>query len=215
MTNQLTNIKKVRIALRNFLIGKGFHMASRAFNYAEKLHTGTRKDGVTPSFHHQISIANYLMTLPLDDKAMETVAALAFLHDTPEDKAVSAVELAVKFGDEVATGSMALAKKFRGVELSKEVYFYGLSNMALPALVKGVDRLNNLSTMVGVFTLEKQQKYIDETIEWHLPMLKKARREFPEYNAAFENVKYSLLSRLEMSQLYLDTIKNITNAEIS
>src|SRR3569832_2750771 len=102
----LTSIQKVRITLRSFLLGRRFYRALEAFDYAEKLHTGTRKDGVTPSFHHQISIANYIMTLPLEDDAMELAITLAFLHDTPEDKHVSDVELQRLFGDEVGHGAL-------------------------------------------------------------------------------------------------------------
>lgn len=206
MTN-LTNIEKVRIALRYFLIGKGFYKALKAFDYAERLHTGLRKDGITPSFHHQISIANYLTTLPLDDIAMEKAVTLAFLHDTPEDKGVSYEEIQGKFGSEIANGAILLAKKYRGHDIPKEKYFTDLATDAMVALVKGADRMNNLSTMHGVFTDEKQRKYMDETLECHLPMLKNARRNFPEYHMAFENVKIGVLAWVNATQNYLNAVK--------
>jgi guanosine-3',5'-bis(diphosphate) 3'-pyrophosphohydrolase len=205
--SNLTNIEKVRIALRYFLIGKGFTQALKAFDYAERLHTGLRKDGVTPSFHHQISIANYLTTLPLDNTALETAIILAFLHDTPEDKGVSYEEIQTKFGDDIAHGSILLAKKYRGNDIPKEKYFGDLALHAMPALVKGADRMNNLSTMHGVFKIEKQQSYVDETIAYHLPMLKTARRNFPEYHMAFENVKIGILAWVNSTQNYLNAMK--------
>lgn len=205
----IESIRKVRSALRHFLLGRRFYKALEAFDYAEKLHVGTRKDGVTPSFHHQISIANYITTLPLEDTDMELAVTLAFLHDTPEDMHVSDIELKRLFGDEVGRGALLLAKKFRGVELPKEVYFKELTTHPMATLVKGVDRLNNLSTMVGVFKFAKQRDYIAETLAHHLPMLKEARRMYPKYTLAFENIKYSINSRIEMTTLYLDTIEGI------
>jgi guanosine-3',5'-bis(diphosphate) 3'-pyrophosphohydrolase len=171
------------------------------------LHTGLRKDGITPSFHHQISIANYITTLPLDSVAMEKAVTLAFLHDTPEDKGVSYEEIQSMFGSEIANGAILLAKKYRGHDIPKEKYFTDLATDAMVALVKGADRMNNLSTMHGVFTDEKQGKYVDETLECHLPMLKNARRNFPEYHMAFENVKIGIIAWVNATQNYLKAVK--------
>jgi (p)ppGpp synthase/HD superfamily hydrolase len=82
----------------------------------------------------------------------------------------------------------------------------------MAVIVKGVDRLNNISTMTGVFKPTKQRSYVGETKEWHLPMLKEARRKYPQYNAAFENIKYAIKSRIEMIELYLETIGNQNEA---
>ena len=54
---------KTRIAIRYWQLGKEFHTALRAMNFAEQYHTGLRKDGITPEFQHQISQANFARTL--------------------------------------------------------------------------------------------------------------------------------------------------------
>jgi (p)ppGpp synthase/HD superfamily hydrolase len=194
----VSNHEKTRIALYYFMLGRGYHTACRAMSYAESLHNGLRKDKVTPEFAHQVWIANFLRTLPLSNTILETALAVAFLHDTSEDKDVSFAEVARDFGPEVADGVDRMTKVFRGEKVNQEIYFRRLGETAVSALVKGVDRLHNLSSMVGVFSIEKQRAYIAETRAYHLPMLKVARKRFPEFEAAIENIKQSLNSRIDL-----------------
>jgi hypothetical protein len=58
--------------------------------------------------------------------------------------------------------------------------------------------MHNLQTMVGVFTFEKQKTYIVEVRVLFLPMLKAARRNFPQQVLAYENIKHVLLSQIEL-----------------
>jgi (p)ppGpp synthase/HD superfamily hydrolase len=195
--------EKAKISLRYFLIGKGWFKAVEILNYAEKQHDGFRKDGVTPEFAHQIWIANYVRTLPLPDDIMCLAISLALLHDTAEDKDYGFHEFSI-WGDDIVRGVKLLTKKHRGTTVAKDTYFSELATMAAAVLVKGIDRLHNLSTMPGVFKREKQYLYITETKDHHLPMLKQGKRNFPQYEAAFENIKQSLLSRIELISLILE-----------
>lgn len=194
----LEGYNKQRIALYYFMLGAKMHRPMRAMNYAEKLHQGTRKDGITPSFSHQIWIANYLRTLPLSENLLEQVLTLAFLHDTPEDKGVSFEEISRLFGPDIGDGVKRLTKKFRGVHVEETLYFSLLEEHLPSALTKGVDRLHNISSMQGVFDLAKQKDYIKLTRQWHLPMLKKARKWHPECEGAFENIKQNLLGQISL-----------------
>jgi hypothetical protein len=54
--------------------------------------------------------------------------------------------------------------------------------------------------MVGVFTIEKQRDYIQETQDYILPALKEARRRFPRQEPAYENIKHMLKSQIELLQ---------------
>lgn len=190
--------KKLRVALYYYLLGAKHLRAARALTYGESLHTGLRKDGVTPEYAHQVEIASFVRTLPLPEGCMESALILSLLHDTPEDKDVGFEEIGRLFGAEAADLVDRLTKKFRGVEVPKETYFSRLAENPVSAVVKGADRLHNIGSMVGVFTREKQKRYIAETREWHLPMLKVARRNFPQFEPAFENIKLSLLSRIAL-----------------
>lgn len=50
--------------------------------------------------------------------------------------------------------------------------------------------------MVGTFTKEKQLSYTEETEKFVLPMLKTARRNFPEQESVYENEKLLLKSQI-------------------
>lgn len=198
----LTHIDKERISLNSWLKGKCFWKELKIMDYAEQHHSGLRKDGKTPEFYHQIWIASTIRTFNLPDEMLARCIGLAFLHDTPEDNDIGFEELEHKYGPETAADAKLLTKKHRGYVLPKETYFLGLVSTPQSSIVKGVDRWHNLSTMLGVFTIEKMQKYIDETEEYHLPMLKTARKRFPEYEATFELIKRAI-------KLQIATIKYI------
>jgi hypothetical protein len=107
-------------------------------------------------------------------------------------------EIEDKYGPEVTDVVERMTKEFRGIKMDPNVYFERLALSGLAALLKGVDRIHNLSTMVGVFSFAKQIEYLAETERHHLPMLRLARKRFPEYRAAFENVKHMLLSHVTL-----------------
>ena len=90
------NFEKMRIALRYWLYGKGYKKASCAMEFARMYHTGTRKDGTTPEFHHQISVASYIRTLS-GIRDLEATLSVALLHDVVEDYGVSLFDIENKF----------------------------------------------------------------------------------------------------------------------
>lgn len=187
--------KKLKIALRYFLRGKDWYLALDALEYGARLHTGTRKDGVTPEFQHQVEMALYMCTLlPSLLYPQETIAAI-ILHDTPEDKAKSYDEMDTRFGTKVATAT-ELMNKHRWS--NKKDQFDALAEDAIGSVAKGADRSNNLSTMQGVFTLEKQRLYVKEAKELFIPMLKAARRNFVFQEPIYENEKLILLSQIDL-----------------
>lgn len=52
------DFEKMKIAIRYWLIGRGYYNALKAMDFAESYHTGVRKDG-NHEFSHQISQVNY------------------------------------------------------------------------------------------------------------------------------------------------------------
>jgi (p)ppGpp synthase/HD superfamily hydrolase len=191
------NYEKMKMALRYRLQGKGYHKALRAMNFAEKFHTGTRKDGM-PEFSHQISIACYAITLLNGYEFEEELLCIIFLHDIMEDYNISYEELLNEFGKMVADGVKRMSKVQRGVKMGNVEYYRILGETALSALAKGFDRVHNLMTMLGGFNPEKQMSYIEETNEHVLPMLKNARREFPEIELIIENIKFVMTNQIQL-----------------
>ena len=53
----------------------------------------------------------------------------------------------------------------------------------------------------------KFEEYISECEKHILPMLKEARRIFPEQEPAYENIKLVLMSQIELINVSLDAIE--------
>lgn len=189
--------KKLRSAMRYFLQGRNYHTALRAMTFAETYHNGTRKDNVTPEFDHQVRIAHFVRTLP-DLLYPEDTLAVVFLHDVPEDYDVEHEVISAKFGDRVSISTELVTKVYHGEYKNHGSYFDEISRDVIASIVKGADRVHNLQSMIGVFDTEKQKKYIQEVKDFFLPMLKEARRNFPEQEAAYENIKHMLVSQIEL-----------------
>jgi hypothetical protein len=188
---------KQRVALRYFLLGAGYTNALAAFEFAAAHHRGTRKDGRTPEFAHQISIAQHVRTLLPHLLRPEDALVVALLHDVREDYGVSNDEITDRFGATVAASVDAMTKTFRGVDREPAEVFAAIADDATASLVKGCDRANNQLTALGVFSDAKIAEYTAETVEWFLPMLRTARRRFPTQEPAYENVKLMLEAQVE------------------
>lgn len=190
----MNDYEKLRVSLRYFLLGKGFYRAADALEFAATYHKGMRKDGVTPEFQHQIEITHYLRTLLPSFIYPEETLTASILHDTKEDYGVLLSVIEERYGRDVAIAVDLLDKNGK----ETEAYFAGIASNPIASIIKGGDRINNIQSMVGVFTAEKQQKYMTEVEQHFLPMLKTARRRFVRQEAAYENIKHVLTSQLEL-----------------
>lgn len=199
MTSREEHLKQVS-ALRYWLIGRRYFMALAAMEFAAKFHVGTRKDGVTPEFSHQVQIAFLIRTLESSLVHPEETIAVVFLHDVPEDFDVGFLEIGDRFGTLVRADVEAMTKKHRGKVVPSKDYYQRLSEHVMASVAKGGDRTHNLKTMPGVFVFDKQVAYISETVDLTIPMLKQARRNFPRQEAAYENLKLMLRTQVDLIQ---------------
>ena len=71
------------------------------------------------------------------------------------------------------------------------------------------DRINNIQSMTGVFSNEKQRKYIDEVNTHFIPMIKKSQNTFPEQTGAYFNGLYFLRSQIELIEATLEVSKKV------
>jgi hypothetical protein len=194
---------KLHAALELYLRDKGYAKALEALAFARQKHTGLRRDGLTPEFQHQVEIALFLTTLK-DVRDLERVLTVALLHDVVEDYPVRREEISARFGREVEDSVWRLTKVYDGQHKPYPEYFAALAEDPAASLVKGADRVHNLQSMGGVFSLRKQREYAEEARRWFLPMLKKARRSFPDQAAAYLNVEHLIKSQLQLIDAFLD-----------
>ena len=191
--------EKMRIALRYWLIGKGYYKAAEAMAFAEKYHNGKRKDGAH-EFSHQVSQANLARTLIHHFNFKEEVFIVIFLHDICEDKGISYEEVENKFGVRVTNAVKLMTKVYKGIKTPNDQYYQLMGYCEIASVCKGFDRVHNLMSMLGGFKPEKRMEYIQETLDYTIPMLKVARRNFPFQEGVYENIKFIMTNQI---QLYL------------
>ena len=192
-TAAITHARRLS-ALRGHLRGAGFIMAVEALEYARGFHCNLRKDGVTPEFEHQVSIAFHVLDLPGLIHPEETISTV-MLHDTVEDYgAHHEAVIRSRFGPLVHAGVMSVTKKIpvfvdgvkvHVIERDEDQLFADMSGNAIGSIVKPADRGHNQKTMGGAFTREKQVSYVDFTEERIIPMMKRARHLFPQQYRAY------------------------------
>ncbi|MGZ8924339.1 MAG: HD domain-containing protein [Nitrososphaeraceae archaeon] len=198
--NNLSTYQKKLIALRSYLHGARYFKALKALDYGIKIHTGFRKDNITPEFQHQVEIALYITTLR-GLQHEEAVLAAALLHDAYEDyPATQRLEIEAALGKEITIPIVTLSKNIQGMRTYENMqsYFDKITNCEISSIVKGCDRIHNLHTMVGVFSPEKQKEYIEETKQFFLPMIKKSLGLHPLQYLAYMNIRTVLKTQIQL-----------------
>ena len=143
----------------------------------------------------------------------EITLAACFLHDVLEDfDDVEEEKILEEFGEKILCSSELLTKKRRGEKKTYQDYFECISVDPVASIVKGLDRCHNIWTMRGVFPLDKRVIYIREIDEWFLPMLKSARKKFPQQEPAYQNIAQQLRSMCDIYQWAHKENMNIENS---
>lgn len=195
---------KLRASIRYWLLGRGYYLAHEAMEFGLKHHTGVRKDG-TPEFSHQIFQAQFLRTLEPWLIDAEGTFVTVFLHDVVEDiETVTLDMVRAQFGDTNAHSIDLMTNRWQDeTKKPKESYYGAMVDDPRASIAKGIDRLHNHQSMQGVFSDEKRVRYMGETEEFIIPMLKKARRKFPQQEPAYQNVKHVLLTQMELIRFHI------------
>lgn len=189
--------EKLRTAMRYWLLGAGWHTALKAMEMGLEHHDGDRKNG-NPEFSHQMFQAQYARTLPSLMFPEETLAVI-FLHDIVEDHDVPISTIHAEFGEMIGNGVDLMSDvDAQGKERPPELYYPAMVASPLASLAKGIDRMHNFQSMLGVFDMAKQQRYIEETREHILPMMKAARKKYTQQEPAYQNVKHVLLTQMDL-----------------
>lgn len=203
-----TDYEKLKLTIRSQLVGMAavdarYLLCVRALDYAVCVHTGMRKDNKTHEFYHQISLVGFALTQVKNIAQPWLVLAVLILHDTYEDHQELEDELRENF-PEIMEYVIRASKIRCGQKLPMDVYIDDVASCQICSVVKLIDRLHNISTMLGVFSLKKLVDYVEETNTYYLPMLKKAKRKFQEQNALYELLKSTLNIQLATIQFCIE-----------
>lgn len=193
---------KLFISLKYYLLGRKYYTALKALEFSRKLYgTEMRKDGITPSFQHPVEIALYLTTLKdIENEELCLIAALT--HDNVEDQ-TTRENIEVHFGKEVERIVWLLTKEYQGSKKDTKQYFEDIANDPVASIVKASDRIHNFNSMVGVFSKKKQEEYLEEVETYFLPMIKKAKNNFPTQTQAYMNAQHMLKSQINFVKAIL------------
>lgn len=133
-----------------------------------------------------------LFSLGIQD---DDVIATILLPDVCEDCDVSLQELpvedTVRHNAELVTFSIMNGES---KEIAKNRYYNMILQTRAAALTKLIDRCYNVSSMAGTFSKDKLKAYIEETRHYVLPLLRKAKIQYPEDSDILFVLKYHMTS---------------------
>lgn len=207
MSDHFLQFQREKTALKYFLIGRGYHRALKALGFVERYHVGLRKDGKTPELHHQIQIA-LSVSQEKDLLNEELCIVVALLHDVQEDYTIPSEIIEREFGRDVRDVVWKLTKKFAGETRNKKEVIDAIASDPVASIVKGLDRNNNLNSMVNAFTIQKMEAYAEEATTVFLPMLKRAGKLFPEQQAAYHSISEAMKQAIRFTKAYIKLSNN-------
>ena len=159
-------------------------------------HAGAERAGSdVPYYVHPLTMACHALAMNIAD---DDVLATALLHDVVEDTDTQPEELPVC--DRVREAVCLLSYNTYGGEEDREgikpLYYGNIAKNPLAALVKCMDRCNNLSTMADGFRKPKMVKYVKQTEQYVLPLLDVVK-DVPAWNNAAWLMRYQMVTMLE------------------
>lgn len=199
--NHQERFQKLVHATRYRLLGmmkfdRKYQLALDAFEWGLTLHTGTRNGGA-PEYIHQLEIFSHAVCFHHVLVDPWRIYAAIFLHDAVEDEGVALTEVHDRICAEVAADVESLSKEIEGrkvVDYTMDIPFQTYHT----SVVKSLDRCNNVASMIGVFKPDRMARYVKETEEVILPLIKESRRKYPYSEPVFENAKLMINHHLHI-----------------
>lgn len=183
--------------LKGYASSRNMTETLRALPYAKEKHAGQYRKGPEkiPYIIHPLSMACHALSMGITED--ETIAA-ALLHDVCEDCGVKPEEL--PFSSAVQEAVQALTY----VHQPKQEYYEAISRNRRAAIVKLIDRCNNVSSMAFGMDDDHIAKYIAETRTYVLPLLTLVKNNYPEYSSQVHLLQYQICS-------IIDSVEQIMN----
>lgn len=186
------NAEKMYTYIRGYATAACMHETLKALTFARKKHEGQLRKNGEPYIVHPLTMACDALSLSIRD---DEIIATILLHDVCEDCDVSLQELPVN--DKVRHSVELMTFQVMTGE-TKETAMTRYYNLILQdraaTITKLVDRCHNVSSMAGTFSKEKLKAYIEETRQFVLPLLRKAKTSYPEDSDNLFVLKYHITS---------------------
>ena len=182
----------VKTSARNFNLPDTL----KAVDYAVEAHKGQkRKRSLTPYIYHPLNLACHALSMGIIN---DEIIAACMLHDVVEDCGRTLEELPVNEGTKELV--RLLTKEKTNEENREEVlkaYYDEILSNPKAALIKCLDRCNNLTTMSWGLSRDKIYRMIKETEEYY-PKLIKSIKATTEYSNAAWLLRYQIESMLDI-----------------
>lgn len=147
-------------------------LIAKAYNFAEKAHTGQKRYSGEPYFNHAYATGKNLAELGMS----ATVIAAGLLHDVVEDADITPEEIEKEFGKEILFLVEGVTKlgtiRFQGLKRHAESLrklFIASSQDIRVLIIKLADRVHNMETLQYV-PEAKQLRIATETLEIFAPL---------------------------------------------
>ena len=193
-TDAIYDWEHMRTFLRSAANALKLKNTLKAVDYAIKAHKGQfRKNSEVPYIYHPLSMACHCLAMGIHD---DSIVAACLLHDVLEDTGLTREDLQEVFDSETVDLVVLLTKKEEGdCEAVLKRYFKAIAKDPKAALIKCLDRCNNLTTMAYGMSRAKIYRYIKETELYVLPLLKAIKN---DYNDASWLLSYQIRSTLDI-----------------
>lgn len=182
----------VKTTARNFKLQNTL----KAVDYAVEAHEGQkRKKSTIPYIYHPLNLACHALSMGIRE---DEILAACLLHDVVEDCGKRYEELPV---NEEAKELVRLLTHEKTTDEDRDqvmkMYYDAIAGNPKAALVKCIDRCNNLTTMSWGLSRDRIYRMIQET-EAYFPRLLRVIKAETEFNNAAWLLQYQMESMLDI-----------------
>jgi GTP pyrophosphokinase len=208
MIGSVFNAEKMYTYLRGYATGAGMKQTLNALAYAREKHEGQYRKSGDPYIVHPLLMACNAVSMGIREDA---VVATILLHDVCEDCGVGLQELPVSQEVRHAVDLMTFrVMEGETKEIAKNRYYNMLLEDRTACMTKLIDRCHNVSSMAGTFSVAKLKAYIEETRQYVLPLLRKAKVRYPGDSDVLFVLKYHIVSVVDSIDETMAVFENRT-----
>ncbi len=194
----LYNWEHMKTFVKTSAKNHGLRNTLKAVDYAVEAHKGqTRKKSTVPYIYHPLNMACHALSMGILE---DEVVAACLLHDVIEDCGKRPEDLPVNEETREIVRLLTMEEKSDDEDVRKRIlaeYYGNILADSRAALVKCMDRCNNMTTMAWGLSRDRIYRMINET-EAYYPKLIKAVKAVPEYNNAAWLLQYQIESMLDI-----------------